>query len=236
MPENTPPTASWVSAPNPKLYSPDNIDRYSRLVVDKSHRYAWKLDNDALQDPYLKHVSDRHLEIGPADLYFLHHTPAPTLAHLWHVDVLDINSAPLAAAKVRLAGRAQVHTHEHDILVAPWPLADQSVGSLACGNVLHCLPGAGFRAKAAVFDEMARVLTDDGVAWGYTLLGAKDPAISPNPLARLLMRSYNRADNVFHNTGDRYADLKRELGLRFAEVELSVMGCAAVFVLRGPIR
>lgn len=232
MPENTP----WVSAPNPVLYSPANIQRYRSLVVDKSHRYAWRLDNDQLQDLYLRNVSDRHLEIGLADLHFLHHTPAPAMAHGWHVHVLDINRAPLEEAKTKLAGRAQVDTHEHDILVAPWPMADQSVDSLACGNVLHCLPGAGFRAKAAVFDEMARVLTEDGVAWGYTLLGAHDPAISPNPLARLLMRSYNKAENTFHNTGDRYTDLERELHLRFAQVELSVMGCAAVWVVRRPVR
>ncbi|OLT25412.1 hypothetical protein BJF83_22910 [Nocardiopsis sp. CNR-923] len=234
MPHNSPIT--WVSQPNPRLYSPANLDRYGDLIVGKAHRFAWKLNNAELQDLYLRYVSDRHLEIGPADLFFLGHTPAPALEHQWHVDVLDINQAPLEMAAQNLGGRAQVALHEHDILTAPWPVKARSVDSLACGNVLHCVPGAGFTAKAAAIDEMARVLTDGGVAWGYTLLGAQDPAISPNLLARLLMRSYNWAENTFHNTGDRLLDLERELNLRFSEVEVRVMGCAAVFVMRGPIR
>ncbi|MEV6820999.1 class I SAM-dependent methyltransferase [Nocardiopsis dassonvillei] len=233
MPENASPPRS---APNPKLYSHRNLQRYRRLVVGLSHQFAWKLDNTELLDLYLRHVRERHLEVGPADLHFLSLTPAPTLAHLWHVDVLDINPAPLNTARERLAGRAQVDTHEHDILVAPWPIADQSVDSLACGNVLHCLPGKGFRAKATAIGEMARVLTDDGTAWGYTLLGAQDPAISPNLLAHYLMHRYNHADNIFHNTGDRLTDLSNELDARFTEVRLWVMGCAAVWVARGPRR
>jgi SAM-dependent methyltransferase len=240
MPESTPPpdrtSTTWVSSPNPGLYSPDNLARYGDLIVGKSHRYAWKLDNSRLLDLYLRHVSPDHLEIGPADLHFLDRTPAPAMQHQWRVQVLDINRAPLEVAAEKLTGRAHVALHEHDILTAPWPVADASVDSLACGNVLHCVPGDGFAAKAVVFDEMARVLTDGGTAWGYTLLGAQDPAVSPNLLARLLMRSYNKAENTFHNTGDRLADLERELNPRFGEVELSVMGCAAVFVMRRPIR
>ncbi|MEU4283581.1 class I SAM-dependent methyltransferase [Nocardiopsis dassonvillei] len=236
MPDPAPTSPTWVSAPNPQLYSPRNLQRYRRLVVDKSHRLAWKLDNTELLDLYLRHVRERHLEVGPADLHFLNLTPAPTLAHLWHVDVLDINDAPLNTAREQLLGRAQTSLHKHDALVAPWPLAHQSVDSLACGNVLHCLLGNGFRAKATAIGEMARVLTDDGTAWGYTLLGAQDPAISPNLLARYLMYRYNRADNIFHNTGDRLTDLSRELDACFAEVRLWVMGCAAVWVARGPRR
>jgi SAM-dependent methyltransferase len=238
MPENTPhhDRTAWVSSPNPVLYSPRNLARYGDFIVGKSHRYAWKLDNAELQDLYLKHVSTDHLEIGPADMEFLDRTPAPAMQHQWQVQVLDINRAPLEVAAEKLTGRAHIALHEHDILTAPWPLEDSSVGSIACGNVLHCVPGDGFAAKAVVFDEMARVLTDDGVACGYTLLGARDPAISPNLPARLLMWAYNRAENTFHNTGDRFADLERELNLRFGEVELSVMGCAAVWVMRRPIR
>ncbi|NKY96651.1 class I SAM-dependent methyltransferase [Nocardiopsis alborubida] len=236
MPEQPPTTHAWISAPNPRLYSLTNLNRYGRLIVDKSHRLAWKLDNAELLDLYLRHVSDRHLEIGPADMHFLSRTPAPAMEHQWRVDVLDINEAPLNMARERLAGRARVGTHQHDVLATPWPLSDQSVGSLACGNVLHCVPGKSFAAKATAIDEMSRVLNDTGVAWGYTLLGAQDPALSPNLLARYLMYRYNRADNVFHNIGDRLTDLSRELDLRFTEVRLWVMGCAAVWAVRGPRR
>ncbi|WP_236572308.1 class I SAM-dependent methyltransferase [Nocardiopsis sp. FR4] len=234
MPEHTSPPQS---IPNPKLYSPRNLARYNKLVIEFSHTWAWKLDNDALLDLYLRHVSDRHLEIGPADAHFLDRTPAPALAHQWHVDVLDLNQAALDMAVGKLAGRAQVSPHRHDILVKPWPLTGRSVDSIACGNVLHCVPGAGFRAKAVAFSEMARVLSDDGVAWGYTLLGSQDPVIRPNLLARGLMWVYNRPKaNTFHNRGDFYADLQDVLGLCFSQVKVHVMGCAAVWVVRGPRR
>ncbi|MFE7461721.1 hypothetical protein ACWFMI_23255 [Nocardiopsis terrae] len=240
MPENTPHTPShhtgWVSRPNPHLYSPHNIARYGDLIVKKSHRWAWKLDNDQLQDLYLRYVSAQHLEIGPADLYFLDHTPAPAMEHLWHVDVLDINRAPLEAAQHKLKGRAQAQVHEHDVLALPWPTKKHHYQSLAIGNVLHCVPGAGVSAKGSAIQGMAEALAKDGLAWGYTLTGSQDPMTRTNPLARALMWHYNKADNVFSNRGDRLADLERELKMYFASVQVWPMGAAAVFVVREPVR
>lgn len=237
MPDDTPRTsAGWVSRPNPTLYSPRNLARYGDLIVDKSHRWAWRLDNDQLQDLYLRYVCDRHLEIGPADLHFLDRTPAPAMAHQWHVDVVDINSAPLKTAREKLTGRAQVSTHEHDVLALPWPTKKHHFQSLAIGNVLHCLPGAGFADKATAIQGMADALAEDGVAWGYTLTGAQDPMTHTNSLARFLMWRYNKADNVFSNRSDRYVDLERELKMYFASVDIWAMGSGVVFVLREPIR
>ncbi|MFY7064679.1 hypothetical protein ACOQFV_02335 [Nocardiopsis changdeensis] len=237
MPDHTPYTgAGWISRPNPTLYSPENIRRYGDLIVGKSHKWAWKLDNTRLQDLYLSHVRDPHLEIGPADLHFLDRTPAPAMAHQWQVDVVDINTAPLDTAKEKLTGRAQVRTHEHDVLALPWPVKKHHFLSLAIGNVLHCLPGAGFTTKTAVIQGMAEALADDGVAWGYTLTGAQDPMTRTNLLARVLMWHYNKADNIFSNRGDRFTDLERELKMYFAAVEICPMGSAAVFVVGEPIR
>lgn len=237
MPDKPPRTnTTWVSQPNPTLYSPKNIARYGDLIVGKAHRWAWKLDNNFLQDLYLLHVSDRHLEIGPGDLHFLDHTPAPALEDQWQVDVLDINRAPLETAEQKLSGRAQVNTHEHDILALPWPTQAHHFRSLAIGNVLHCLPGAGFDAKKAAIRGMADALADDGVAWGYTLPGAQDSATRTNLLARILMWRHNHADNVFCNRGDRYEDLERVLGAHFAWVRMTIMGSGVAFVVREPIR
>ncbi|MCK9870266.1 class I SAM-dependent methyltransferase [Nocardiopsis dassonvillei] len=238
MPENTPRTdASWVSSPNPTLYSPRNLARYKRLVGELSHTYAWRIDNTALAGLYAEHVSARHLEIGPANAEMLATTPPPAPPEQWRVDVLDINTAPLAHAQQRLSGRAQVTAHLHDILAAPWPGLSRTFTSIAMGNVLHCAPGAGFTAKATAFNGLVDALTDDGVAFGYTLLGAGDPDADHNLPARLLMRAYNKpGSNTFHNRGDRLVDLERQLNLRFAQVDVQVMHSAAVFVVRGPIR
>lgn len=227
----------WRSRPNPNLYSPTNLNRYGKLVVNYSHRWAWKIDNSFVARLYADHVGPRHLEVGPGDGHFLAQTAPPTPAppQNWRVSLLDINTACLDKTAARLHGRAQVGALEHDLLV-PWPLADASQDSVACGNVLHCVPGAGFGAKQDVLAEMARCLTDDGTAWGYTLLASRDRMIRPNWLARALMWSYNRRENTFFNRGDFYADLERILGMYFRRVEVGVTGCAAYWVVRGPVR
>lgn len=228
--------SGWASRPNPDLYSPTNIDRYNKVVVNYSHRWAWRIDNSAIARLYAEHVGKHHLEVGPGDGHFLAQTPTPDLVHRWQVGLLDLNPHCLNKAAERLADRAYVQALEHDMLTAPWPVSGASQDSIACGNALHCVPGAGFTAKKHVFAEMARCLADDGVAFGYTLLASGDRMIRPNLLARVLMRSYNRKDNVFHNRGDFYTDLERILGMYFADVEIGVMGCAAVWTVRGPIR
>lgn len=241
MPENSP---SPVSEPNPRLYSHRNLRRYRRLVVGLSHRFAWKVDNAEIADLYAHHTAASHLEVGPADGHFLVNSPdpvgpdgVPLSARLRQVHLLDLNSAPLARCARLLRDRAQVVAHQHDVLACPWPLADDSVGSVAMFHVLHCVPGASLRAKHTPFSEVARVLAPRGVFIGSTLLGVEDPFTRNNWLARRLQHAYNRPGrNVFHNDGDRLVELKHMLGLHFTEVQVTVMGAAGVWVARGPRR
>lgn len=242
MPENTPHTTR--SAPNPRLYSRRNLKRYGRLVVNWSHRLAWKVDNGRILDLYAAHVAPTHLEVGPADAHFLLRAPAPigpsgedVPTRLRRIHLMDLNPAPLDHCSPRLAGHGQVVPHQHDVLTSPWPLPDASVGSVAMFHVLHCVPGETMRQKEVAFAESARVLGDGGVFIGSTLLGVQDPHTSNNWLARRLQRSYNKPGrNVFHNTGDRLADLRSMLDLHFSRVDLAVMGSAGVWVARGPRR
>ncbi|WP_150236414.1 class I SAM-dependent methyltransferase [Nocardiopsis quinghaiensis] len=241
MPENS---LGPVSAPNPRLYSPRNLKRYRRLVVGLSHRFAWKVSNTEIHALYARYVAPTHLEVGPADGHFLVNAPdltgpggEPVSPSLRQVHLLDLNPAPLEVCARLLRERAQVITHEHDVLATPWPLADASVGSVAMFHVLHCVPGASIRHKRTAFSEAARVLSETGVFIGSTLLGADDPHTRNNWLARRLQTAYNRPDrNIFHNTEDRLTDLRAMLDLHFTDVQLTVMGSAAVWVARGPSR
>ncbi|GAA1093838.1 class I SAM-dependent methyltransferase [Nocardiopsis metallicus] len=243
MPEHTPRTSTG-SVPNPRLYSLRNLRRYRRVVVGLSHRLAWKVDNNHIRDLYAVHTAPTHLEVGPADGHFLLNAPPPTgprgepvSVALRQIHLLDLNDAPLDYCAPKLAQHGQVIPHRHDVLSAPWPLPDDSVGSVAMFHVLHCVPGPSLRYKTKAFSEAARVLSPNGTFFGSTLLGTEDPHTSNNWLARRLQSAYNAAGrNIFHNTGDRLVDLRSMLDLHFARVELNVMGSAGVWVAREPRR
>lgn len=243
MPENTP-QARTGSVPNPRLYSPRNLRRYRRLVVGLSHKLAWKVDNDHILDLYAALMAPTHLEVGPADAHFLLRSPAPAgssgepvSAALRQIHLMDLNEGPLDYCAPPLAEHGLVIPHRHDVLTAPWPLGDASVGSVGMFHVLHCVPGASLRHKQTAFTEAARVLDQGGVFIGSTLLGVEDPHTHNNRLARRLQHVYNQSGrNIFHNNGDRLVDLRAMLDLHFASVELTVMGSAGVWVAKEPRR
>ncbi|PDP87436.1 hypothetical protein CQJ94_11845 [Glycomyces fuscus] len=217
--------------------------RYRRLIIGLSSRHAWKIDNDRLARMYASHVSANHLEVGPADGHFLSQAPdpvdasgGPVPAERRRIQLMDLNPGPLRMCEPKLAGRARVTSHVHDVLSAPWPVADASVDSVAMFHVLHCVPGNGIRAKATAFSEAARVLSpEQGVFFGATLPGAADGHTSNNWLARRLQHAYNQPErNIFHNRGDRVTDLRAVLEEHFTDVEVTVMGADALWVARGP--
>lgn len=244
VPDNTPTPRAERSVPNPTLYSPANIKRYGRIVVNWSHRLAWKVDNQAILDLYALHMAPAHLEVGPADGHFLLQAPdpagptgEPVPANLRQIHLMDLNSGPLDHCVPLLADRSLVVPHIHDVLNAPWPLEDASVGSVAAFHVGHCVPGQLLRHKAPLFSEPARVLGEGGVFIGSTLLGPDDPHTHNNWLARRLQTAYNKPGrNTFHNAGDRFVDLRAMLDLHFTSVDLRVMGAAGVWVAKGPRR
>ena len=69
--------------------------------------------------------------------------------------------------------------------------------------------------------------------------GAKAYIISPKngdtvtSRGRALMRIYNRK-GVFSNAADTLPDLRAALDQRFGSVEITVVGCVALFVAREP--
>lgn len=234
------------SVPNPQLYSRRNIANYRRVVVHWSHSLAWKVDNERIYRLYAAHMAPVHLEVGPADGHFLLAADPPLDAsgepvsnRVRQIHLLDLNTEPLDHCVPLLQNRGVVSRHEHDVLDSPWPLPDASLGSIAMFHVLHCVPGQTIRDKQTVFAGAARALSDGGVFFGSTLLGLDDPSplVHHNWLSHMLQKAYNKpARNIFHNHGDHLTDLKTALGWHFHEVDVSVMGSAAVWVAREPIR
>jgi hypothetical protein len=118
-----------------------------------------------------------------------------------------------------------------DVIPEQYSQSIGKVDSIALNYLFHCIPGQdGFKDKARVFDHLASVMTEKTVVFGSTIIGK---GIPQGWLAKALMGFYNRK-GIFHNSQDTLEDLRTELCSRFEEVEIDVVGVAAIFIARTP--
>jgi hypothetical protein len=103
-------------------------------------------------------------------------------------------------------------------------IPEEPFDSIAVSYLLHCLPGP-IRNKAILFENLAPLLSDTGVLFGSTILGAE---VDHNRLGRQLMRIYN-GKGVFDNEDDRFEDLKAILTRQFQNVRMEQQGVVALF-------
>ena len=82
--------------------------------------------------------------------------------------------------------------------------------------------------KAAVFDQLKKVMSPGAVLFGSTTLYG---GVQKNLLARMFMAAYN-ALGIFDNRGDTLDGLKKALAARFRESQVEVAGCSGIFVCR----
>ena len=209
--------------PGAAIYGPVVLAAYDAFVLGFSNRCVWRCPTPRLLAHYDAHVSANHLDVGVGTGYFLDRcrfpAPDPALA------LLDLHPAALRWAGRRLR-RYRPRAHLGDVL-RPLELGGARFDSIGLNYVLHCLPG-DLATKAAAFDHLAAVLNPGGVLFGATILGRGVPR---NRLARALMTAYNRR-GVFANVGDDAAGLERELGRRFRDLRVEVVGCVALFAAR----
>jgi hypothetical protein len=97
--------------------------------------------------------------------------------------------------------------------------------------VLHCLPG-DLAAKAVVFDNLNAFLGPAGVLFGAISLSG---GVYANRAAWKLMHIYN-AKGIFSNADDHLDALRGVLGETYAEEQIDVVGCVALFSARRPKR
>ena len=210
--------------PNPSLYSHRNMRLlYTPLVIGFSHPWMWGVANSAIRDLYRTHTAPAHVEVGPGNAHWLRRL-GPR-----RVDLIDLNRTCLRISYDRLDRQGwNVRVHEQSA-TTPWPLEEESAGSVGSSMLLHCLPGTGFGDKLAFFTEAHRVLHPGGRLFGATVLGRNDPA----PISRLGTRmraAYNRT-GAFTNPGDTGADLHQVLERVFGpgQATVRVQGVTALF-------
>lgn len=196
---------------------------YDPWVLGFMSRAVWRVPVPPGVERYRQLLGRRHLDVGPGTGYFLDKA-APAAGT--EITLLDPNPNVLAKASRRLAAMHPT-TVEADVM-KPLPVEGR-FDSAALSFVLHCLRGPQAN-KAVAIRNIADVLEPHGVLFGGTVLGLEE---RHTPQARAVLRAFNRAGD-FDNLGDTADGLRRILEGSFEEVEVEVVGSAAMFTATRP--
>lgn len=202
------------------VYTRRTLALYDFVVLGVSNPFIWKCSTRRLEEHYARHLSANHLDVGVGTGYFLDRCRFP--ADTPRVALMDLNPDTLAFAAQRIARHAP-KTYRRNVL-EPIAFAGGGFDSVGVNYLLHCLPGS-LAEKAVVFDHLKALMNPGAVIFGSTLLQGGVPR---SALARGLMAAYNRK-GIFSNREDDLETLQHELGQRFREVSVEVLGCAALF-------
>ncbi|MCJ2061361.1 class I SAM-dependent methyltransferase [Methylobacterium sp. J-088] len=207
------------------IYNPRTLQIYELVVLRLSNPLIWRCPTARILDLYDRHVGLAHCDVGIGTGWYLDRCRFPTPRP--RVGLMDLNADSLAFAARRIE-RYRPETHRVDVLGKP-AIGIAPFDSIGMTYLLHCLPG-DITEKAKAFDTVRPCLRDDGVVFGATILSGGVPTTGA---ARALMRVYNRK-GVFSNAADTLPDLRAALDQRFRSVEITVVGCVALFVAREP--
>jgi SAM-dependent methyltransferase len=213
-----------VRAPaQPDFYRAPTLALYDWYVLGFMNYVVWRCPTRELLAQYDAHVSGHHLDVGVGTGYYLDRcrfpTPRPSLM------LLDLSVHPLRWAKRRLR-RYRPRLKAASVL-APIDLDGERFDSIGLCYVIHCLPGdPAIRAEA--FGHLRALLNPGGVLFGSTLLAR---GVQRGLLARGFTTFFN-ALGALGNARDDRVWLEQALGKHFREVEIRMVGCAALFVAR----
>ena len=209
------------------VYTKAVLAVYDLWVHGISNPFIWRCPTKHLHALYDRHVTSNHLDVGVGTGYFLDRcsfpSPRPRLI------LVDANRNSLEVAGRRLR-RHRPGLYRRNVL-EPLSMDEPPFDSIALMYLLHCLPG-NIAAKAVVFDNLNALLSSGGVIFGATVLGL---GVRPSRMARRLMALYN-ARGIFSNSEDDLDALRNFLGRRYAQVQIDVVGCVALFSARRPRR
>lgn len=180
----------------------------------------WRCPRSCLMDNYVENISDNHLEIGVGSGFFLEHTLCSDFVR--RLVLLDLNKRCLIKSAKRLKFFTP-QTRHHNIL-EPLESEEYKFSSAGMNYVLHCIPG-GFWRNRRIFGHVQSQLEKGGVFFGATLI--KQP-MHTGIWSWSFMKLLN-AFGIFNNTHQTVAELRRALEASFSEVEISMVGNAAVF-------
>lgn len=204
-------------------YNPALLAIYDVWVLKFMTRAVWKVPVEPGVARYRQHLGHRHLDVGPGTGYFIELAAPPADTE---ITLLDPNPHVLKHASKRLAAWNPVVV-EADVM-KPLPV-EGGYDSAALSFVLHCLRGP-MSNKAVAIRNIADVLGPDGVLFGGTVLGIREPH---SRSARAFLRAANKQGG-FDNLEDTADGLREVLDASFRHVEIERSGSSALFSATGP--
>ncbi|KAK0745593.1 methyltransferase [Schizothecium vesticola] len=231
-------------------YNPFTLKIYDAWVHRFNMNRVWFCPTETVLDPlFRENFSPRHLDVGVASGYF----PSAALAHraspptggsqVQQITLMDLSKNSLRKARRRIeddhaaltsSGHLSVTTAHGDVLgPVPEELQGRTFESVSMFNLLHCVPGPQDRKNQA-FALAARVLADDGVLVGDTILGWRHHR-PWNVLAWFEMAVLG-IFGAFGNWSDTPDVFERGLKNEFGHVETRVVGSVLVFRATKPRR
>lgn len=214
-----------ATAAGAATYSKFTLRFYDFVVMGLESRVMYHLPASAILDHYNAHVTDNHLEIGVGSGYFLDKCTFPSPQP--SITLLDLNRDCLETTARRIRRYWPRQTQQN--ILAPIQLNGARFDSVGLNYVLHCLPGTMLE-KAVVFENIRRVLSEDGVVFGTTVLGRN---VKHGRVEKAVLGLYNRL-GILTNRDDDAESLETILRRYFQQVSVQVKSrCIAFFEARG---
>jgi len=201
-------------------FSKAALSLYDTFVLHLICRHAWRCPNSRVLAAYDEHLSANHLEVGVGTGFFLDQVRFPAAQP--RLALLDLNANCLEVTARRVA-RYAPEVYRANVL-EPIRINARRFDSLCANYVLHCLPG-GMAAKERAIGHLAALLLPGGTLFGATLLQEGVPV---SALAKKLMDLFN-ARRTLSNAGDSLDGLRAALAAHLDEVNIEVVGSAALF-------
>jgi len=183
-------------------------------------RLVWNCPSDNVLELYNQHVSANHLDIGVGTGYFLDRCtfpiPNPRLV------LVDLKPNSLAIARRKLA-RYSPQTYRQNAL-EPLEIDGPRFDSIGINYLLHCLP-VTMQAKGIVLENLKVLLNPGGIVFGTTFLYR---GVKRSLLATWFFYWLNLL-GIMTNEQDDVEGLKQNLARHFAESDIKIIGCGALF-------
>ncbi len=196
---------------------------YDWVVFSFVAKYIWGVPVKLLLARYKLLVRKSHLEVGVGTGYLLDKLNPVDI----NIDLMDLSEDCLKKTRRRLT-RYNPSTYVHNIL-EPYTSSKSNLEnkyqSLSLNFVMHCVPG-DFKEKSLAFGHLKKLLTNDGVLFGVSVVAKGNKA---NWCAKPTMRLLN-AIGLFNNGNDHPADLLLGLEAHFRYVSVQVVVATAFFV------
>ncbi|MCA9264314.1 MAG: class I SAM-dependent methyltransferase [Planctomycetales bacterium] len=213
------PTREQIEA-GQAVYTRRTLALYDLVVLGVSNRWIWKCPTSQLLKHYNRNVSANHLDVGVGTGFYLDRCRFP--ASNPRVALMDLNPESLSFTSRRIA-RYQPELYRQSVC-EPIQTGIARFDSVAINYLLHCLPGT-MALKAAILEHLKPLMNPGAVLFGSTLLQGDVPR---SWLAKRVMKAYNR-QAIFSNEHDDLRTLQDALDQRLTDVQVEVVGCAALF-------